>query len=200
MLALISGFLFLLSAPAASGEASQGASQGTWAAIRAFWDHYLNYPGFELWKFINLAIFIAILTYLVKKPLSEAFKVKRESIRAELIKAEEEKQAALKQLTSTEAKLVGIDAEKQRIQKDAREEIDAEKERLAAQAEAEAKKLREQSAGELVRLGQVARLQLRRFAVDESLRMAEEKLRTDIDAKADAKLIKSGIQAIGGMN
>jgi len=121
-------------------------------------------------------------------------------IRAELIKAEEEKQAALQDLTSVEARLVGVDQEKDSVMKAAREEIDYEKKRLAAQAEFEAAKLAAQAEGELTRLGQVARLQLRRFAVDESLRMAEEKLRSQVDNKTDSKLVKAGIEAIGGLN
>jgi len=197
MLALISSFLFLLSAaPAATGD----APKGTWAAIREFWAHYFNYPGFELCKFINLTIFVAFLVYVAKKPLSEAFKAKREAIREELIKAEAEKKAALEQLTSVEAKLVGVESEKSSVMKSAREEIEAEKARLAEQAANEAQKLKAQADGEIARLGAVAQLGLRRFSVDESLRLAEEKLRAQVDAKTDANLIKSGIQAIGGLN
>ncbi|HVQ56236.1 MAG TPA: hypothetical protein VMS29_05735 [Pyrinomonadaceae bacterium] len=193
MLALVSSFVFLL----AEGG---GSSTNTWEEVRAFWDHYLNYPGFELWKFINLAIFVTLLVHFLRKPVGEAFKAKREVIRAELIKAEEEKQAALQDLTSVEARLVGVDQEKDSVMKAAREEIDYEKKRLAAQAEFEAAKLAAQAEGELTRLGQVARLQLRRFAVDESLRMAEEKLRSQVDNKTDSKLVKAGIEAIGGLN
>ena len=180
--------------------AEGASSQGNWAAFREFWDHYFNYPGFELWKFINLGIFVWVLVYLVRKPLSEAFTAKRDVIRAELIKAEEEKQQALSSLTSVEAKLVGIESEKAAILKSAREEAEAEKKRLAEQSASEAAKLKAQAEGEVSRLGSVARLQLRRFAVDESLRLAEEKLRSGVDDKTDARLIKSSIQAIGGLN
>jgi F0F1-type ATP synthase membrane subunit b/b' len=190
----IFGFLMFLS------EAASPAGAGKWAAFREFWDHYLNYPGFELWKFINLAIFVYVLVYLLKKPLTETFKAKRDVIRAELIKAEEEKQAALSSLTSVEAKLVGVDSEKATIMKNAREEVDFEKRRLAEQAASEAAKLKAQAEGEAARLGAVARIQLRRFAVDESLRMAEEKLRASVDTNTDGRLIKSGIQAIGGLS
>jgi len=193
MLALISGFLFLFTE-------STSSTPSAWESFREVWDKYVNYPGFELWKFFNLAVFIAFLVYVLKKPIGEAFKAKREVIRGELIRAEEEKQAALGDLTSVEAKLVGVDQEKEAIMKAAREEIDVEKKRLAAQGELEAKKLASQADGEVTRLGQVARLQLRRFAVDESLRMAEEKLRSQVDSKTDAKLVKSGIEAIGGLN
>lgn len=190
MLAFVYSAVLFLAASGGSGE----------GGFLEFWNKYFNYPGFELWKFLNLAIFTFALVYLLKRPLGEAFKAKREVIRAELIKAEQEKQAALAALVETEARLVGIDNEKAAIQKHAREEIEAEKLRLSAQAELEAKKLREQTAGEIVRISQVARLQLKRFAVDESIRLAEEKLRGQINHDTDSKLVGWGIQAIGGLN
>ena len=74
---------FLLFAEAGRGAAAGGFTQ--------FYNDYLNIPGFEVWKFLNLAIFIAILVYLLRKPLSEKFKAQRDAIRADLIRAEEEK-------------------------------------------------------------------------------------------------------------
>jgi F-type H+-transporting ATPase subunit b len=191
MLAFLSNLSFLLFASGGT------AAKGSFAEI---WETWFNIPGFELWKFVNLFIFVGILTYLLKKPLSEVFKAKRESIRAELIKAEEAKKTALAKLTEIEAKLAGADSERTRILKEAKAEIEYEKARLVAQAEAETQKLQAQATGEIVRIGQVARLQLRRFAVEESIRRAEEKLRSQVNADTDARLIKTGIQAIGGMN
>jgi F-type H+-transporting ATPase subunit b len=197
MLAVVFSFFFFLASEASSG----GSSGGAWASFREFWDHYLNYPGFEIWKFLNLAIFVSILYYVAKKmKLSDAFKARREEIRAEIIRAEEEKKAALEELTKVESRLVGAESEKEDVCKSARTEIDNEKQWLAEQAENEAKKIRVQADSEIARLGQVAVLNLRRFSIDESLRMADEKLRAGVDAKKDAKLIKSGIQAIGGLN
>src|SRR5688572_24542014 len=177
---------------------AEGASLG--GGFTEFWNKYFNYPGFELWKFINLALFVAAIVYLVKKPLTEAFKAKRDVIRAELIKAEAEKQEALAKLTTIEAKLVGVDSEKAAILKKAREEAEAEKVRLAEQAKNEEAKLRAQAESEAIRVAAVARIQLRRFAVDESLRMAEEKLRSSIDENSDRRLVETGIQAIGGLS
>jgi F0F1-type ATP synthase membrane subunit b/b' len=159
-----------------------------------------NYPGFEAWRFLNLAIFVLILVYFLRKPLSEKFKENREIIRAELIKAEEAKKAALAQLTEVESKLAGADAEREAILKAAREEIEAEKQRLVSQAESESGKIQEQAAGEITRLGQIARLELRRFAVEESISRADQKMRAKVNEPMDAKLIDRGIQAIGGLN
>jgi F-type H+-transporting ATPase subunit b len=189
MVAFLHNFLFIFS------EAAAGKGGFT-----EFYEKYFNYPGFELWKFINLGIFVALMIYVLKKPLSEAFRAKREGIRAELIKAEEEKQSALSQLTSAEAKLAALDTEKANVLKKANEEAEAEKVRLAEQTEAEVKKLREQTSGEMSRLTKQTKAQLRKFSAEESIRLAEEKLRAQIDASKDAQLIKAGITSIGGLN
>jgi len=189
MSAFIYGFILLA---AEAGHAEGGFIE--------FYNKYLNYPGFEVWKFINLAIFVAIAVYFGKKKLGPKFIARREAIRAELIKAEEEKQAALAQLTSTEAKLAALDAEKTAILQKAEEEAKAEQARLAAQTESDVKKMLEQSTGEISRLSQQTRAELRRFSAEESIRLAEERLRSQIDAEKDARLIKSGIRAIGGLN
>ena len=189
MLAIFYSFIFL----AAEGGRAEGG-------FAKFYSDYLNYPGFEAWKFVNLAIFVAVLIYLLKKPLSEAFKAKRETIRAELIKAEEEKQSALAQLTLSEAKLAALDSEKAAILQKAGDEANSETVRLAEQAETEVEKMRAQTSGEISRLTKLTKAHLRRFSAEESIRLAEEKIRLQINAEKDANLVKSGIQAIGGLN
>ncbi|HEX6124541.1 MAG TPA: hypothetical protein VFZ23_04140 [Pyrinomonadaceae bacterium] len=189
MLALFSSVILL----AASGENAGGG-------FTKFYDTYLNYPGFEAWKFINLAIFVAVLVYLVKKPLSEAFKAKRDAIRAELIRAEAEKQAALAQLTTAEAKLASLEMERASLLEKARAEAEAEKLHISEQTESEISKIREQAESEISRLAQQTRAELRRFSAEESVRLAEEKLRGKINADRDARLVKASIQEIGGLN
>jgi F0F1-type ATP synthase membrane subunit b/b' len=189
MFAFILSFIFIF---AEGGHETGGFTE--------YWNTYLNYPGFELWRFINLGIFIAVMYYFLKRPLTEKFKAKREAIRADLIRAEEEKQAALARLTSAEAKLVGLEPERNSIVEKAKQEAAAERARIAEAAEAEAKKIREQAASEAARLAQQTRADLRRFSAEESIRLAEEKLRTQINAERDSRLVKSGIEAIGGLS
>jgi F0F1-type ATP synthase membrane subunit b/b' len=192
MFAFFYNVIFLLA------EGAEHAAGG--GGFTEFYDTYLNRPGFELWKFINLAIFVAVLVYILKKPLTEAFKAKREAIRSELIKAEEAKQAALAQLTSTEAKLAALDAEKASLLAKAKDEAEAEKINIAQQTEAEIAKMREQAESEITRLTQQTKAELRRFSAEESVRLAEQKLRGKINADNDAMLVKAGIESIGGLN
>ncbi|MGI8786713.1 MAG: hypothetical protein ACR2HG_02980 [Pyrinomonadaceae bacterium] len=180
--------------------AEAAKTESGWNKFLHFYNQYLNYPGFEAWRFFNLAIFVAIMIYLLKKPLSNAFKAKRETIRAELIKAEAEKQAALAQMTATEAKLAALDAEAQKIRARAEAEAEAEKSRIMEQTEFEISKLREQAASEIERKGKQARRELRRFSAEESIRRAEEKIKSEINADKDARLVRASIQSIGGLN
>ncbi len=176
------------------------AASGGESGFSHFYNQYFNIPGFELWKFINLAIFIGIITYLVKKPLSEAFKARREQIRSELIRAEAEKQAALERLAETEAKLERLKDEKDAIVQNAKAEAAAEKKRLAEYTKTEIDRLTRQREGDLDRLEKQTYAGLRRFSAEESIRLAEEKLRAKIDSDQDARLVKASIHEIGGLN
>ena len=160
----------------------------------------MNIPGFEAWKFLNLAIFIGILSYLLKKPLSDAFKAKRDAIRAELIKAEEEKQAALGRLAEVEARLASLETEVGSILARAKDEAADDAQRLSDHTEIEIKRLRDQVSSEVSRLAHQTNLELRRFSAEESIRLAEEKLRARVDAAQDSRLVKANIDAIGGLN
>src|SRR5262249_13926528 len=156
-LAFIYSFILIL---AEAGKSSGG--------FTAWWNEhaapYMNYPGFELWRFINLAIFVAIMVYLLKKPLSNAFKAKREAIRADIIKAEEEKQAALSKLTSVEAKLARVESESDQIVENAKAEAVEEKARIGRESDDEVNRLRSQADSEIERKANQIRADLRRFS------------------------------------
>lgn len=193
MLAFFINYLLIFAAPTSGSGGNQGG-------FTDFYNHYLNYPGFEAWRFFNLAIFVGVIIYLIRKPLTDAFKTKRETIRAELIKAEEERQAALVQLTQTEARFAQLDADAQTIRARAEAEANAEKTRIAEQTDFEVNKLREQATSEVERKNQIARAALRRFSAEESIRLAEEKIRREMNPEKDARLVKANIQSIGGLN
>lgn len=165
-----------------------------------FYNDWLNIPGFEAWKFLNLAIFIAILTYVLRKPLSDAFKARRDAIRAELIKAEEEKQAALVKLGDVEARLAVLETEVRSILARAENEAAEDKKRLSEHTDFEIKRLRDQVSSEISRLTHQTKAELRRFSAEESIRLAEAKLRARVDAAQDSRLVKANIDAIGGLN
>lgn len=190
--ALILSFILMLS----GGSAGGSGVAGLWHSV----EPYLNYPGFEFWKFMNLAIFVAVLVKLLKKPLGDGFKAKREEIRSELIKAKQEEDAAIAQLSTVEGKLAQLQNEKAEILAEAKKEAAAESARIAKEGETEAARLKAQTTSEVERKASQIKRQLRRFSAEESVRLAEQKIKSQLSPEKDAALVKAGIQSIGGAN
>jgi F-type H+-transporting ATPase subunit b len=157
-----------------------------------------NQPGLEVWKFVNLFIFIAALVYILRRPLSEAFRARREGIRRDLMRAQEERNAALAKLEEVEARLSRLDSEVTNIRTQSAKEAAEERERIRLATEAEIEKLREQTRREIESAGKAARQDLREFAAEQSVRLAEEIIRRDMRAEDDARLINLEIEELGG--
>ena len=160
-----------------------------------------NYPGFELWKFLNLGFFALAAWYLHKRlgrPISEALRTRKDEIKRQLAQAREERDKALKQLEQVEARIQGLQGEVEAIRDRAKMEAKAETERIQQETEAEMLRLRQNSRREIEMAGKVALTELRRFAAEQSIRRAEEIIRRDIQPEDEARLIRSGTRNVGG--
>ena len=157
---------------------------------------WLNYPGLEAWKFINLAVFIAAALFLLRRRLKEALLSRRERIRLELVEAEKEREAAALKLSETEARLANVDADVAGIRAMARKEADAERQRLAAATEREIEKLRLQAQREIETASKVAKKGLRKFLAHRSVELAQETIRSKIRPEDDVRLIKESISEL----
>jgi F0F1-type ATP synthase membrane subunit b/b' len=154
---------------------------------------WLNYPGLEAWKFLNLAIFIAVALFILRRRLKEALLSRRERIRLELVEAEKEREAAALKLSEAEALLANIDGDVANIRSMARKEADAERQRLAAATEREVEKLRQQAQREIETASKVAKKELRKFLAQRSVELAEVAVRSQIRPEDDSRLIKESI-------
>lgn len=164
-------------------------------------DSWLNYPGLEAWRFFNLFVFIAVALYLHRrfgKPISEALRARGESIKRELERAREERDQALARLAEVEGRFANLDAEVAKVKEKTAAEAAAEQQRLSAATEEEIAKLREQAKREIESAGKSARHELRRFAADESVRLAEEILAKEIRPEDDVRLTSQSVQELGG--
>src|SRR5262245_54886114 len=94
--------------------------------------HWWDYPGFELWKFVNLFIFAGALIFILvrKANLGLAFRTRRESIKNELEKARQERDAALAKLKEVEERIAGLDDQIASIKESSIHEAAAERERI----------------------------------------------------------------------
>lgn len=158
-----------------------------------------NYPGFELWKFVNLFLFVAVLVFILRKPIGEAMRARREGIRRDLMRAQEERNAALAKLEEVEARLGRLDAEVLSVREQAQTDALLEKERIARAAVEDSQKLRDQAVREIESAGKAARQELRHFTAEQSVRLAEKMIRRDISPEDDAQLVEMSIDELGGV-
>ena len=163
-------------------------------------DPWLNYPGLELWKFVNLVIFLICGLYLHRRfgrPVREALRSRGERIKHDLARAQEERNQALAKLAEVEARFADLDAEVTAIKERAKLEGEAERERIKIATEEEISRIREQAKREIESAGKAARHELRRFAATESVRLAEEILKIEIGPDDDARLTRQSLRELG---
>jgi F0F1-type ATP synthase membrane subunit b/b' len=161
--------------------------------------HWWDYPGFELWKFINLGIFVGALIFILfrKANLGLAFRTRRESIKGELEKARSERDAAVAKLKEVEERLAGIDSQIVSIKENSQREAAAERERIARSTEEEISKLTAQGQREIENAVRTAKKDLRAFTAEQSVRMAEDILKREMKSEDDTRLITRNIEGMG---
>jgi F0F1-type ATP synthase membrane subunit b/b' len=159
-----------------------------------WWD----YPGFEVWKFVNLALFVGLMVYvLMKADIRGAFRARGETIKAELEKARTERDAALAKLKEVEERLAGLNEQISSIDQRSKTEVEQERQRIAQSTQEEIAKLTVQAQREIENAGKVAKNDLKNFAAEQSIRMAEELIRRDIRPEDDARLMMHNVEEMG---
>jgi F0F1-type ATP synthase membrane subunit b/b' len=167
------------------------AEDGKW------WD----YPGFELWRFVNLFIFVGAALLLHRRfgrPISEAFRQRRKRIQLELETAKSERDVAVAKLAEVEARLSKLDEELAKIRTEAAREAAAERNRIQEMTDRDIERMRDQARKEITSAGKTAEMELRRFAAAQSVRLAEVIIRQRLSSDEDARLIRASVEQIAG--
>ena len=154
---------------------------------------WFNYPGLELWKFLNLAIFTAAAIYVLRRPISQALLARRESIQQEIVAAQLERERALAQVAEADAMLSTLEDNVGAVREQARKEAEAERQRLATSTAREIEKLKQQASREIETADKVARKELRQFLAKRSVELARESVRSQMRPEDDTHLIKESI-------
>jgi F-type H+-transporting ATPase subunit b len=157
------------------------------------WMEWFNYPGLELWKFLNLAIFTGAAIYILRKPISQALSARRGAIQQDLIAAQQEREQAEARVAEADSLLSRLEGEVRTVEQQAREEAKSERQRLARSTEQEIENLKQQAQREVDTAGKLARKDLRQFLAQKSVQMARESLRTQMRPEDDAALIRENI-------
>jgi F-type H+-transporting ATPase subunit b len=154
---------------------------------------WFNYPGLEVWKFLNLAIFTAAGIFVLRKPINQALLARRGAIQQELVAAQQERERAVAKVAEADNLLGRLHEDVRTVHQQADAEAKAERDRLAASTAREMEKLKQQSQREVDLAGKVARKELRQFLAQRSIELARESVRSQMRTEDDTALIKENI-------
>lgn len=156
-------------------------------------ERYFNYPGLEVWKFLNLTIFVIAAIWVLRKPINAALLARRAAIQQELLDAQNERERAFSQVNEANSLLDRLDDDVRTVREQARQEAESERQRVAAATTAEMEKLKEQAQREIERAGRLARKELRQHLAKRSVELAKETVRNQMRPEDDTLLIKENI-------
>jgi len=157
------------------------------------WTEWVNYPGLEIWRFVNLAIFAGLGVYVLRGKISQALGARREAIKQELIEAQNERERALARIAEADGLLGRLNDDVRALHEQAEEEAIAERQRIAAATDREIEKLKQQAQREIESADKLARKELRQYLAKRSIEFARESIRTQMRPEDDRALIQENI-------
>jgi F-type H+-transporting ATPase subunit b len=141
------------------------------------------------WPVANFIIFIAVLNYFLKKPLTEYLANRSSTIRKDLVEAAELRSTANAQLASIEQKLQALPGELTALRTRGAEEITAEEQRIAAAAAADRERLLEQTRREIDLQVRLAKKEILEHAADLSVQLATDRIRKEVTPADQDRLV-----------
>jgi len=133
---------------------------------------------------------------VLRKPLANALTVRRETIRSEIAKAENERAQAAEQLAEAQALLAHVDADVEAARKLALEEVTEERQRQAEATEREIARLKIQTEREIELARKASRRSLEQFLATRSLQLAKQSVISQLRPEDDDRFIRERLDEL----
>jgi F-type H+-transporting ATPase subunit b len=135
----------------------------------------------ELYKIINFVILVGGLAYLLRKPLVEFLAQRSAAIRKSLDEGRKALEVSQAQLQSVEEKLARLEEGIAAFRAAAAREMEVERKHLQDMAAAEAEKMLQATRAEMDTATKAAMLELRQYAGQQAVELAEQMIRERLD-------------------
>jgi F-type H+-transporting ATPase subunit b len=157
-----------------------------------------TYFGMPAWllKLINIIVFLGLLGYLLKGPISSAFAARGEQIRAELAEARERNAKADRLAADIQARLDQIEADVSAIIERAKVDGEKQKAEILEAARVEAEKILAQARGEVDSRIKLARKELTEYAGELAAEKTHEILATSMTDSDRKRVFADSVKAI----
>jgi F-type H+-transporting ATPase subunit b len=142
-----------------------------------------------VWRWANFVILVAGAGYLLGKHLPAFFKNRTADIHKDITEAQQQKLAAEKRAAEMDARLSTLGADIEKFRAQSKIEMEQEGARIRQETAQQIEKLQRQAEQEIESAGNLATRELREYAAKLALDLAEQRIRTRLDAATEAGLV-----------
>jgi len=142
-----------------------------------------------VWRWANFVILAAGAAYLLGKHLPTFFKTRTATIQKDITEAQQQKLDAEKRAAEMDGRLKSLGQDIEKFRSESRAEMVQEAERIRQETARQIEKLQKQAEQEIESAGNLASRELREYAAKLALDLAEQRIRTRLDAGTEAGLV-----------
>jgi F-type H+-transporting ATPase subunit b len=151
-------------------------------------------------KWANFLILAGGLGYLIRKHGGPFLADRARKIRQDIAEAEEVRKDAERRAADVDRRLAGLESEIAALRAEAQKEGEAEKQRIRQQTPLEIAKVRAHAEQEIIAAGKTARAELKQYAAELAIALAEQKLRARMTPETQAALVRGFVRDIDGLS
>ena len=145
-------------------------------------------------KWANFLLLAGALGYLIRKHGGPFFAARSAAIRKDLDESERQRKEAEARAASVDARLARLDQEIAALRSESQAEAKAENERMAQHSAAEIAKIQAGAEQEIASAGKAARTELKRYAAQLAVELAEKKIRARMTPETQSALVRSFVR------
>jgi F-type H+-transporting ATPase subunit b len=146
--------------------------------------------GLEAWKWVNFVVLAGGLGYLVGKSAGPLFAARSRKIRQDMLDAEDARQEAEARVAEVDRRLADLEADIAALRLESQREAQSEIVRIQRQTAAEIGKIQAHAQREIAAAAKAARSELKRYAAELALSLAEQKIRACMTPQAEDALVR----------
>ncbi len=143
------------------------------------------------WKVVNFVILAIGLGYMMAKTLPGFFHSRTSSIQEGIAEAQKVKVDAERRAAEVDKRVSALGADIEKFRAQSRAEMEKEGERIRLETAATIQKLEQQSQVEIESAGKTARRELKAYAANLALDLAEQRVRARLDAGTENALVEN---------
>jgi len=148
----------------------------------------------DLWKWANFVVLAGGIGYLVRKNGPPFFAARSHNIRKDIVEAEAARKEAEARAAAVDQRLANLEADIAALRAEAHEESRAETERLTHHTAAEMAKIQMHAEQQIAAAGKAARMDLKRYAADLAVELAEQKIRARMTPATQEALVRGFVR------